>query len=595
MTGRTIVMKRRLIILLLACAGFAVQAARPPNVVFFLIDDLNHYGLSAYGTEKVSSTQGYFTNAVLSTPRIDSLAETGLRCDQAFVTPLCESTRVALMTGMHNGRNFPECKALHASQITFGDVFNRAGYATGMYGKWKQTRGTPSVPGDVYISEFGWDDYLCFDVSGSAKGWRRYIDPTVYRNGVQEHYTREDRDPETGRRAYGPDLCNRAALKFIEDHRNEPFLLYYPMILVHDEHTPTPDTQPANLYDEFDTETKSQFGHSKGDDRRFFPDMLAYMDKMVGNVLDKLDELNLRERTLVVIMGDNGAKECFSFTLDDGSVRQGGKGHNRDKGEHVSLIFSLPGVVPAGSAGAMRTYDGLFDVVDMYPTLLDACGISIPNADRIDGISAWPQVTGRKWEDHRKALYRWYNANRGHRNLDQAVAFAQSAKYKRYAPHSIYPEGRFFDLQSDPDEVAGAKGPNISWGNYHYAGLDVGQLSAEQRVAYEMLGEVLEVNNKVAVEGLELVGEISSIEVGGRRTLSCRIEPANATCNNLVWESSDPSVVSVDKFGALTTHAPGRATITVYSWDDAWPVANSRKPEYRMDGIKDTVVVEVQD
>ena len=73
--------------------------------------------------------------------------------------PLCENTRVALMTGMHNGRNYIQPKALHASQITFSDVFKRSGYATGMYGKWKQTRGTLEIPAKRYISEFGWDDY----------------------------------------------------------------------------------------------------------------------------------------------------------------------------------------------------------------------------------------------------------------------------------------------------------------------------------------------------------------------------------------------------------------------------------------------------
>ena len=124
----------------------AVQAARP-NVVLILIDDLNHYGVTAYGANRISEWSGLFTNKTFSTPRIDRLAYEGLRCDNAYAYPLCEPTRIALMSGQYNSRNFLRCKAQHASEITFGDVFQRAGYATGIFGKWKQTRGTKEILG----------------------------------------------------------------------------------------------------------------------------------------------------------------------------------------------------------------------------------------------------------------------------------------------------------------------------------------------------------------------------------------------------------------------------------------------------------------
>ena len=92
------------------------------------------------------------------------------------------------------------------------------------------------------------------------------------------------------RRWYGPDICNRRALEFIERHKSEPFFLYYPMILVHDEHKPTRNTRPRSLFDNCD-EAK------ENDDRRFFPDMLAYMDKLIGRVIDKLEEHGLRDNT----------------------------------------------------------------------------------------------------------------------------------------------------------------------------------------------------------------------------------------------------------------------------------------------------------
>jgi arylsulfatase A-like enzyme len=292
-----------------------IVRAERPNVVLILIDDLSHYGVTAYGADRISEWSGKFTNKIFNTPRIDRLALEGLRCDNAYVYPLCEPTRIALMSGQYNSRNFLRCKAQHASEITFGDVFKKAGYATGIFGKWKQTRGTREIHGKDYIFQFGWDEFCCFDVVGEGQ---RYINPSLVINGKQISYSqREDLDPATGRRWYGPDICNRHALEFIEHHKDEPFFLYYPMLLVHAEHKPTPDTRPRSVFDNFD-ETKS------GDDRRFFPDMLAYMDKLIGKVVDKLDELGLRNNTLVVVMGDNGTKEPFAHVLPDGTEYPGG-------------------------------------------------------------------------------------------------------------------------------------------------------------------------------------------------------------------------------------------------------------------------------
>ena len=163
----------------------AVQAARP-NVVLILIDDLNHYGVTAYGANRISEWSGLFTNKTFSTPRIDRLAYEGLRCDNAYAYPLCEPTRIALMSGQYNSRNFLRCKAQHASEITFGDVFQRAGYATGIFGKWKQTRGTKEIHGKDYIFEFGWDEFCCFDVVGEGQ---RFINPNLVINGKQANYS----------------------------------------------------------------------------------------------------------------------------------------------------------------------------------------------------------------------------------------------------------------------------------------------------------------------------------------------------------------------------------------------------------------------
>jgi len=558
-------------------------------VVLILIDDLSHYGVTAYGANRISSMKGAFTELPFATPRIDRLAVEGLRCDHAYVYPLCEPTRIALMSGQYNSRNFLRCKAQHASEITFGDVFQRAGYTTGIFGKWKQTRGTKEIPAKDYIFAFGWDEFCCFDVVGESQ---RFINPNLVINGKVHNYVgRTDLDPVTGRRWYGPDICNRRARDFIDRHKDKPFFLYYPMLLVHAEHKPTPGTQPRSVFDQFDEAKHNRDGHT-GDDHRFFPDMLAYMDKLIGKVIDKLAEHHLREKTLVVVMGDNGTKESFTHVRADGSLYPGGKGGNKDNGLHVPLILSWPGTIPTGRQGQIRSYPGLVDVTDIYPTLCAATGLSIPNARAIDGVSFWPQALGAAAEP-RQVIYTWYNGNNPATDQAQVLRYAFNKQFKRYAPHAHFPEGRFFDLRTDPLEETGDRVVKLRWVHYHRSGLDLGGLTSIQKAAYDELGRVIDSHRYVPVTGLEIVKGQSSLRVGDSVTLQCRISPRHATRQNLIWESSNPEVISVDKFGTATAHRRGKARITVYSWDDAYPVAANLPRTYSREGIQDSLNLSV--
>jgi len=138
---------------------------------------------------------------------------------------------------------------------------------------------------------------------------------------------------------------------------------------------------------------------------------------------------------------------------------------------------------------------------------------------------------------------------------------------------------------------------NAGWQNDYHHGLDVTRLNPEQRAAYQMLGKVLKQKAYVAVASLAIGGAPAGgaeLSVGDALTLSCSVRPAHATRNNVVWESSNPGVATVDKFGVVTAHAPGTAEIVVYSWDDADPVAaGPKRPAYGRDGISDRVSVTV--
>jgi arylsulfatase A-like enzyme len=139
--------------------------------------------------------------------------------------------------------------------------------------------------------------------------------------------------------------------------------------------------------------------------------MFAYTDKLIGNVVTKLDEFHLRDKTIVIVMGDNGTKEPFIHHLPNGTDYPGGKGCNIDNGLHVPLVFSCPAKIPHGGDNPFRSYDGLIDVTDIYPTICEAVEIEIPHPDRLDGISFWPQVIGETGKP-RSSIYTWYNGNK---------------------------------------------------------------------------------------------------------------------------------------------------------------------------------------
>ncbi|MGC6424855.1 MAG: sulfatase-like hydrolase/transferase [Lentimonas sp.] len=578
---------KRIIATLFLIQALVAHGAEKMNVVLILIDDLSHYGISAYGAEKIGSVQDFFDPVEFETPRIDSLADEGLKCDYAYAYPNCEPTRIALMSGKHNSRNYLRSRAQHYSDITFGDLFQQNDYATCLVGKWKQSRGTNATHAKDYIFEFGWDEFCAFDV---IKAGYRMIDPDVVENGKVMNY--KGVDPVTGRRYFGPDIFNRYALDFLERNQDKPFFLYYSMVLMHDEHTPTPDTQPARLYDEHDISKPTKWGHMKGDDRRYFPDMLKYTDKMVGQLLDKLKELNLEENTLVLLMGDNGTKECFTHILPDGSVFKGDKGANKEGGLHVPLLLRAPGTIPKGTV-----YSGLVNVTDILPTLCEAASIQAPNKKTWDGMSFWQQAIGEKGEDHRDYIYTWYSKHQAD-NPENLIEYVFTKKFKRYSPSLLYPDakGRFFDLRTDPFETAGNEKKKVpkTWDKMHYSGLDVSQLTDEQLEAYEHLGEILKQHAYVPVEGLEIRKTEAPLRPGSQEQLTCRLVPDNATRNGVVWVSSDPRIASVDKFGVVTAHKKGEVEISVYSWDDANPMANNPKQDFLTTGISDSIAVSVE-
>jgi arylsulfatase A len=386
---------------LAAAVSAAPPAAAPsrPNVILIMADDLGYETLGCNG------------GTSYKTPVLDALAAGGVRFTRCNVQPLCTPTRMQLMTGRYNVRNYVDFGRMDPSLKTFGNLFRDAGYVTGIVGKWQ-------LGHDVDLPrKFGFDD-ACLWQHTRRPG--RYRNPGLEINGKEVDYTNGE---------YGPELVNNHALDFIERNKARPFFLYYPMILTHDPFDATPDSPDYGA----PAEKKKAAGGGGG--AGHFGDMVAYMDKMIGRLVAKLDKLGLRENTVIVFLGDNGTGKGVKSMMGGATVI-GGKGATTAAGTHVPLIVSWPGKASAG-----KVCDDLVDSTDFLPTICEAAGISVPADWAPDGRSFLPQVRGEKG-DPRQWWYCWY-APRG----------TMVGEFAATANHKLYRDGRFYDLTTDPGET----------------------------------------------------------------------------------------------------------------------------------------------
>jgi len=376
-------------------AGAAAGERKRANIIVIMADDLGYECIGANG------------GTSYKTPVLDALAAGGVRFEHGYAQPLCTPSRVKLMTGIYNVRNYVRFGLLEAKQTTFAHLLKRAGYATCVVGKW-QLGGGLDGPG-----HFGFDEYCLWQLNRRPG---RYPNPGVEVNGKQVDYT----DGE-----YGPDVVSDYACEFMRRHKDKPFCVYYPMILTHCPFEPTPDSPD---WDPASKGSKTYKGNVK-----YFGDMVAYMDKVVGKLVDTLESLHLRESTLILFAGDNGTDRPVVSKMGDRRVA-GAKGAMTDAGTRVPLIASWPGTAAKGAVCG-----DVVDFSDILPTVCEAAGVTVPAEPAIDGRSFLPQVRGEKGRP-REWIYCWYS-----RSGKAAVAkeFARNQRYK------LYRDGRFFDIRRD--------------------------------------------------------------------------------------------------------------------------------------------------
>jgi len=342
-----------------AAAAWAVlivgaAAQRPPNVILILSDDQGTVDLGACGAED------------LHTPHLDALAERGVRFTQLYAAaPVCSPSRAALLTGRYPqragvpGNVGPRAEGLPLEEVTLAEVLRERGYATALIGKWHLGRMEDHGPLDQGFDEFFGHQRGCID------NWSHFF----YWNGPNVHDLWRDRREVWEEGVHFADLVAREALRFIEEHRGEPFFLYVPFNIPH---YPLQGTRRWRY-------------HYKDlpSPRRDYAALVSTLDERVGRILERVDQLGLRRRTLVVFLSDHGhsTEERTLFGGGSAGPYRGAKFSLLEGGIRVPAIASLPGVIPAGELrGQMAT------ACDLLPTIVELAGVELPER-AIDGRS----------------------------------------------------------------------------------------------------------------------------------------------------------------------------------------------------------------
>ena len=366
-------------LLLGANVAQAAPANDQPNIILIMADDMGYEALSSNGSESCKS------------PNLDKLAAKGVRFTNGFSNPICTPSRVKLMTGQYNVRNYVKFGWLDREQTTFAHQLKAAGYATAIAGKWQLGKDKDSP------QHFGFEQSCLWQHTRSGRSKdggktidRRFVNPQLEFNGVEKDFTSGE---------YAPQICTDFICDFIDQNKKKPFLVYYPMILTHCPFDPTPDStdwDPKRL-------GSTTYKGDRNDPQRHFRDMVAYADKAVGQIVAQLEKSGVRDNTLIIFTGDNGTDTPI-VTPWNGTKVVGGKGTMSDTGTRVPLIVNWP----AGIQKPGRVVDDLVEFTDMFPTICEVTGAKLPKNHPADGASIVPVL--RNQADARKKdwIYIWY-------------------------------------------------------------------------------------------------------------------------------------------------------------------------------------------
>jgi len=417
-------------------ARAATAGRQRPNVVFILGDDLGYADVGCYGQKKIR------------TPNIDKLAAEGMRFTQFYSgNPVCAPSRCALMTGYHSGhgqvRNNMQVGGENAwtlgvttggqwplaeGTFTAGHLFQKAGYATGAFGKWGLGRvGTTGDP-----QKQGFDHFFGYICQRQA---HTYYPNHLWRDG-QVFWIEENKDG--AERVYSHDLIAEEALKFLRTNKDRPFFLYVPFTIPHVS-LQVPEDSLAQYKGQWpDPAYDGQRGYvPHASPRACYAGMVSHMDKDVGRITALLKELGLEEDTLVIFSSDNGPTNAGGSDagfFGGAGPFHGLKGSVWEGGIRVPFIARWPGRIQPGSES-----DHIAAFWDFLPTCAELVAEQAPKG--IDGISLLPTLLGQPGQKKHEYMYWELNGQQGVRWGDwKAVRLKPNQKIQ------------LFDLKADIGE-----------------------------------------------------------------------------------------------------------------------------------------------
>ncbi len=370
----------------LCCCQLHYQAARaasPPNVILIMTDD---QGIGDFGATG---------NQVIETPNLDRMANDSATMTTFYVSPVCSPTRACLMTGRYNYRT--RCidtwlgrSMMEPDEVTVAEVLSKAGYATGIFGKWHLGDCYPMRPMDQ-----GFEEVLVHRGGGLAQpsepreNRRRYTNPVLFHNGKQVQT-----------KGFCTDVYFDAALQFIEKSHQAKrnFFVYLPTNAPHGPFHDVPEELRKKYMQKKDQLAKLIVGKMRGPKREKEIDKLARIaamitnaDQNVGRLFEKLNQLDITDNTLVIFLTDNGPN-----TRRYVGNRRGMKSEVNEGGIRTVLWLHWPARLKKGCAR-----DELAAHIDLMPTILDACDVAPPSNVKLDGRSLLPLLEGKQvdWSD----------------------------------------------------------------------------------------------------------------------------------------------------------------------------------------------------
>jgi arylsulfatase A-like enzyme len=371
MNGKIVTKHTLVVLAALLLAPVTVLAAKP-NVVYLLADDLGWGDVSVNGGS-------------IPTPRIDRLFKEGVRLDNFMGWCVCSPTRGMLMTGRHCFRvgTGPETGGeLAREETTIAEAFKAHGYRTGIFGKWHngadpdtpeyraafaeayKDRPSKNYKGGLGVNAHGFDEAWVYYGGGADYFTRRTVQG---RGPVSWWHNLEYRPQDVG---YTEDLITGHVLEFIRENKARPFFCYVPFHIVH---------APLQAKDS-DLEGVDKKVTDKT--KRVYAAMVQAMDKNVAAILAELDQLGLRDNTIVVFTSDNGA------TRDGSNLPfRGGKHTLFEGGTRLPTVIHWPkGKLVSGK------WDGLCGSLEMFPTLMAMADLPMPTTRPLDGKNIWPAL-----------------------------------------------------------------------------------------------------------------------------------------------------------------------------------------------------------